>query len=395
MKFGGSARLLGAALLMAMAGGEAAAQQIVSAVGSESDNGDDADYREVTQAGVLAATTFGGVDTRALTDFGVNKVHVRGNENFEQYGASLWLDRFTVGGSGPTTVTLSFAIDGVASFGSDGAFNPNIFALRGNDWRAIATDGGFLDFSGGPATGGGEWDDVILERTRPDGGLTQIDARDYEGVWNFRGPNSPAQSPFPSRTSRGVTQFGDYYESLAPNQFGVPSGMRYYAEGFERVGPNGIVLQPYTTYASLPNAQRTAYLAARASFQANFGVLGLAALCADECDSGVFPGTELTLSFTLDAGAGFTLVSWFYADDVFDGTVDFFNTARMTGISLTNGATLTSASGALQALPGGGYGYPAAAVGGVPEPATWGMMIAGVALAGGALRRRRAAFAIA
>ncbi|RSV41626.1 PEP-CTERM sorting domain-containing protein [Sphingomonas sp. ABOLD] len=34
--------------------------------------------------------------------------------------------------------------------------------------------------------------------------------------------------------------------------------------------------------------------------------------------------------------------------------------------------------------------FGSAAVAGVPEPATWGMMIAGVGMAGGALRRRRA-----
>ncbi|QDZ08977.1 PEP-CTERM sorting domain-containing protein [Sphingomonas panacisoli] len=103
----------------------------------------------------------------------------------------------------------------------------------------------------------------------------------------------------------------------------------------------------------------------------------------------VIDPTSFTLDFDLAAGSVFTLASWLYADDVDDGTVDFFNTAKVTGVNVSAGGSLASASGALSPLPGGGYGYPAA-VSGVPEPATWAMMIMGFGLIGAAMRRRHA-----
>ena len=65
------------------------------------------------------------------------------------------------------------------------------------------------------------------------------------------------------------------------------------------------------------------------------------------------------------------------------GTTTF--TDALTG-EVLSGVEIASASGFDYAHPGG-------AVGGVPEPATWALMIGGFGMAGVALRRRRGAFA--
>jgi hypothetical protein len=57
------------------------------------------------------------------------------------------------------------------------------------------------------------------------------------------------------------------------------------------------------------------------------------------------------------------------------------------GLGLTNGGRSDPAYGLDKALGGG------APVGGVPEPATWAMMLVGFGAAGAALRRRRIAVA--
>jgi hypothetical protein len=91
------------------------------------------------------------------------------------------------------------------------------------------------------------------------------------------------------------------------------------------------------------------------------------------------------------AGESFTLAAWMYADSVDQGaTIDFFNTAKFSGLTARTEAgeavLVTSASGALVANASGGFGYVAA---GVPEPASWAMMIGGFGLIGAASRRRR------
>ena len=64
------------------------------------------------------------------------------------------------------------------------------------------------------------------------------------------------------------------------------------------------------------------------------------------------------------------------------GGQSLYNHTSQLGLTLPSGASYTSASGTfLSALSGG--------VGGVPEPATWAMMILGFGFVGSAMRRRR------
>ncbi len=132
--------------------------------------------------------------------------------------------------------------------------------------------------------------------------------------------------------------------------------------------------------------------ATRTGLDANYSLLDMAQLCVGEsCGAGTYPGTDLTLTFTLAAGSVFTLASFLGADDLRDETVDFFHTAKMTGVTLSGGGTITSSSGTLNLKSDGSYGYAAVQaldVAAVPEPATWAMMIGGFGFVGVALRRR-------
>lgn len=107
---------------------------------------------------------------------------------------------------------------------------------------------------------------------------------------------------------------------------------------------------------------------------------GLPGASAD-CGQMPFQNYDGPIDLTLNFGVPFTYGQRFYVLSVFGGgigvfggSVDFFNSADF-GINAPAGATLSTLSGAA---------YPPAVV--VPEPATWLLMLAGVALL---VRRRR------
>ena len=90
------------------AGTAVQAQQILTAVESRlpGPGVEPRDALSSTVAGVQIGTTFGAVDTRALTDYGVNRIYAQGNASYRQYATSNWLDTYSVGGAAGTTVTV-------------------------------------------------------------------------------------------------------------------------------------------------------------------------------------------------------------------------------------------------------------------------------------------------
>ena len=387
----GRARLM-AALAMGVAmvaSGEASAQQqIISAVNVDQVGPDDT--RVITTAGSVSTNT-AGTDARATTDYGVNKIFARGTASNEVYASSAWLDTYTVAGTGMVHLSFTFTIDG-AVYGNNpsSAWNFKVAALRGGDWSLNGGGGSVSTNYGRQLYTGDDYDTLILQRTTA-GLVTLADARDFDGFYNYT--NAGGQpGAFGSRALRDTGPLGEYYEITSVSGNNVTVNRLY--DGFFERSINGDAFQTFqytNTQAGGPQL-----LAAYNNVKANYSLITSGALCSeDECSTTstgmtVIDPTSFTLEFDLAAGSQFTLASWLYADDVDDGTVDFFNTAKITGVTVSGDASLTSASGALTPLPGGGYGYPAA-VPGVPEPATWAMMIMGFGAIGGAMRRRRAA----
>ncbi|GAA0739200.1 hypothetical protein GCM10009075_17810 [Sphingomonas trueperi] len=111
---------------------------------------------------------------------------------------------------------------------------------------------------------------------------------------------------------------------------------------------------------------------------------------------------NITLNYLFDTsstsglitGAGTSSGTWATPGYV----IDYMAVKAGNYFSLYKVADLSSGSWSTMDIPHGKNAkdlshiafFGSAAVAGVPEPATWGMMIAGVGMAGGALRRRRA-----
>jgi hypothetical protein len=382
------------ALALAMMIAPAAqASQILTAVESEQNGNGPSDTQVSGTAGTTLSTTYGGANTRALTDYGVNKIYASGTASYEQYATSAWLDSYTVQGTGNLTVSFTFSIDGAAGLKADSAasFNFNVYALRGDNW-SMAGYGG----SGGPswyspsALGGGNERPILTQTVAPSAGLpagrvTQADMRDFEGFWNYA--NAGGQpGAFGSHVQ--YVEGSDYYSVQTANGSNIAE-TDFYATGFRNF-LNGAPTTPFILYTT--NAQTMQVRATRTGLDANYSLLDMAQLCVgDSCDAGTYPGTDLTLTFTLAAGSVFTLGSFLGADDLRDETVDFFHTAKMTGVTVSGGGTITSNSGTLNLKSDGSYGYAAVQaleVAAVPEPAAWAMMVGGFGFVGMALRRR-------
>ncbi len=346
-------------------------------------------------AGQLVSTSFGGADSRAYTDFGVNKIYSSGTATNRQYATSNWVDTFTVAGTPGSNVTVSFtfAIDGNINV-FDAFEGPNataranfsVYALRGDGW---ALGGQPQTYSGTnpfvqPTANGDLYSELWMRKTTPDqvNLFNAFQPAYYQGYYRYQNnagvPGAggsrviydEATDTYTVDVRQGVNEISTIY---------TPTGSQTTTNGVTGV---------FRTYANLPpNALTT-----RNNLRTNHAVLDVDRLCPslfNSCITGDYPGTDLTVSFTLAAGSSFTLLSSLHAYDLYDeGTVDFFSTAKVTGVSVSDGGSLTSLSGALQALPEGGYGYPAA-LASVPEPASWAMLIAGFGLVGGMMRWQR------
>lgn len=339
-------------------------------------------------AGVGVASTLGGGDTRALTDFGVNKVRASGVGDYRNSASSVWLDTYTVGGAAGSMVDVSFtvSIDGLVNVpGDDHSWNYKLIALKGGNWSAT----GQLDFEEWPANtpfnyapNGDRYDRVFLNQVRADGGFTQVDARDFEG-FNHYTPNGGQVGAFHSNVV--YDEPGDTYIRTTRNGFNTL--VEHFGPTGYRQQTNGGAWSGFIPYAAVP-----ALAQGRANLVASYSLIDTAELCFgqdNECANQAFPGTDLTISFSMMAGSTFSLAGYMFADDVFGGTIDFYNTAKLTGVGVSQGGSLNAASGTLVDLGNGQYGYQAVlAAGAVPEPSTWALLILGFGLTGAAMRRR-------
>ena len=372
--------------MISFAAQAANAQQIISAVQSEAVSGDTSDKQIKTTAGVLASTTFGGADNRAISDFGVNKIYASGNEQFKQTSTSAWLDSYTVGGAAGEMVSLNFTINvhggaNVPDVSNGSAYNYKFYALRGNDWTITGSGPTSFETPVSPTNTGDQYDSILLNQVRRDGSFSQLNARDFTGIGNY-GPNGN----FFSKNSYDVSS--DTYTRFA-YLGGVLVEQRFSATTYQEL-VNGVPRFLPLPYTALPPQVAQG----RANLESSYQLLGTASFCSfpdDECGT-LFTGQagiDLTLQFSLMAGSTFSLAGYLFADDFTTGTADFFNTARLTGISTSNGASLVSASGTLTSLGNGQFGYQAVQAGAVPEPATWAMMLLGFGAVGHGMRRRR------
>jgi len=375
------------ALGLAIAGAtQAEASQIVSAV--ESEGSGSADTQVGSTAGQVLSTTYGGAATKALTDYGVNKIVASGNAGYEQYATSAWLDTYTVGGAAGSTVhvTFAFSIDGLANFtGNDASFNFNVYALRGAGWSMS----GYGSSPGvtGAGTSGTAYERLLLTQTVPGTRVTQADMRDFDGFYNYGYAAGGAAGAFGSHVSYDAAT--DTYTVETSQTIG---GALHDIEA--RYGPasiqtfrDGVPLGAPTPYSLAAPAAAT-----RAGLDANFSLLAIDQLCIGEgCEaSGLYPGSDLVLSFDLAAGSQFTLATMLYADDLTDGTIDFFHTAKVTQITTSGGASLVNDSNTLVARSGGTFSLAAVdAISPTPEPATWATMLIGFGATGSAIRLRR------
>lgn len=94
------------------------------------------------------------------------------------------------------------------------------------------------------------------------------------------------------------------------------------------------------------------------------------------------------------SGQTYTVTYELYATRFWDGTADFINLMHTLTAGPFSGTGLNSVHSAafgVLSQTNGSFAYDAASA--VPEPATWGLMIAGFGLIGTAMRRRRVAVA--
>lgn len=386
------------ALALVLGATGANAQQILTALNTDLD--DDSIDLISTTAGQQISYSHQGNENRAVTNYGINKIYASASGSVEQSTTSAWLDTYTAGGAAGSKVKLSFTftIDGQTQFGTYPSqdyvpnYNFKVYAMRGTGWQMYGdgTESRLNQYS--PSFAGDDYDTLHLQRLNQNGSFEQLRMRDENGaMYNYQNAGGQPGN-FGSQVKYDDAQ--DVYAITTLNPQGIPTTSYFYKTYFRSGTPNGPVSPPIPYDGTAPQAPTLKQT--RANLENNFSVLDFAQLCSDAsgtCIDRTYEPTPLTLSFEVAAGSQFTLAAWLYSDGLTDGVIDFFNTAKVTGITAVDAATgaqvsLSSGSGALATLPGGGFGYPSPSAA-VPEPATWAMMIGGFGLVGGAMRRRR------
>jgi hypothetical protein len=388
-----------AALLILGATQAHAQQQILSAISTET-HGDDVPFEQIdavgTTAGRLVSFSNAAASARVLTDYGVNKVYSTAGGDWEQVASSAWMDTYTAQGPAGSKVrmSLSFTVDGSADFlgqsGDDAPeYNFKVYAIRGGGWTMAAIDDEAPEGRFTPLTTGRGYDTIYLQRQQQNGNFTQLNlAGDGRTVTNFRN-NAGQPGELASELTHDVD--ADVFRLVTYNaQGGFYQGGYYYKDFYRGGTPDVPTGQPI--YYNNGTPLGTSLGNTRNILASSPAILDTSSLCieGESCIERTWDPTTLTLDFEVLAGESFTLAAWMYADSVDQGaTIDFFNTAKFSGLTAQTEAgeavLVTSASGALVAKPGGGFGYVAA---GIPEPASWAMMIIGFGVAGSAVRRR-------
>ena len=337
----------------------------------------------------------GGAYNRAVSAIGTNKLYARGNGTSELNGGSAWMDSYTVQGTGTVDVSLSFTVDGVSAVGANAGGDGNPFdwtyrvvALKGDNWK-LGGQGTTYSVPGSNwpiRTSGDNYESMLLTRPAPaDATVTNTYQPRFGGstIWN-------------------VKNFGDEPGQYAPSI--ARSGNNFSVYTMQNNRPIRLIYQPTqvritdantgATIQTQPYSQFPQQAVTYQNLLKSYPILAQTGLCQTDLDTGLCPGnqtfepTTMTLNFSLEAGEKFTLLSYLSFINLRDGEFDFYNTAKLSGIGVSPGATLTSGSGQLQALAGGGFGYAPLTLG-VPEPASWALMIGGFGLIGGVSRRRQ------
>jgi hypothetical protein len=345
----------------------------------------------------------GGALNHAVSGVGTNKLYAKGNGASELNGASAWMDSYTVGGTGTVNVHLSFTVDGKSAVGAN--VGPTGSDDNPFDWsyRVVALKGNQWDLNGQGST-------QIAPGTQ--GWPIRSTGDNYESLLlTTQSPNDAAvtatfQPRFGVGTVWSVRDFDTDHASFASGIARVGNNVRVYSVGQPGnvalqllYQPNQVVVTNANTGQLLAVQSYAQYPTQGMTYQrlmTQYPVLAQTGLCTLDSNTGLCPTqqtyepTVMNLDFTLQAGDTFTLLSYLSFINLRDGEFDFYNTAKLSGITVTGqNASITSASGALQELPGGGYGYAPLAIGGVPEPANWALMIGGFGLIGGVARRRQ------
>lgn len=367
----------------------------------ETEDGDSDPVVSFASGQVIKQDTAGALN-HAVSGIGTNKLYAKGNGTSELNGASAWMDSYTVGGTGTVNVHLSFTVDGTTNVGanlgpagSDG--NPfdwtyRVVALKGNAWNL----GGQGVTQTAPGTvglpirsPGDNYESLLLTTQSPNDPAVTATFQPRFGVgtvWSVRNFGEDNASFF-----SGIARTGNNVSVYTIDSTGRALRLIYQPTLVRITDANTGALIGTQTYTQAPSQGATYQ-----RLLVQYPVLAQTGLCTTDDETGLCPAqqtygpTVMNLDFTMQAGDTFTLLSYLSFINLREGEFDFYNTAKLTGITLQGqDATLTSASNALQLNGDGTYGYKPLAIAGVPEPANWALMIGGFGLIGGVSRRRQ------